>query len=134
MRSWEAVLARTTLTGPRGELVMDRQVVPVHYLSDIDATWTFTDAAGHPHHCEYEAADHYPTLTVVLDARWWCGDCEDEHEDLHRECRQCGEEITPGRTGPGTKYIQGLLTCTLDGEPVSEEQAMALVAEWTPRG
>ena len=123
-------MARTTLTGPRGELVIERQVIPVHYLSDIDADWAFTDAAGHPHHCEYRGADHYPTLRRVVYERYWCEDCEDEHELEHRECRQCGEVIRPGTTGPGTRYIQGLLTCTLDGELISEERAMALAAEW----
>lgn len=127
-------MARTTLTGPGGTLELNREVIPVHYMSDIDAAWTFTDTAGHRHHCAYDAADHYPTLRTVLDGRWWCGDCDDEHEDSHLECRQCGQAITPGMTGPGTKFIAGLTTYTLDGEEITEEQAMALAAEWGNRG
>jgi hypothetical protein len=127
-------MAKTTLTGPRGELVIEREVIPVHYLSDINADWEFTDAAGHRHHCAYKAADHYPTLIRVTYETYWCGECDDEHELAHLECRQCGEVIRPGTTGPGTKYIPGLLTCTLDGELITQEQAMALAAEWGNHG
>lgn len=123
-------MTRFALSGPQGELVIEREIIPVNYLSDIDANWMFTDAAGHVHHCEYEAADHYPTLRRVTDDTWWCEDCEDEHESTHLECRLCGEVIRPGTTGPGTKYIAGMITCTLDGEPVTREQADQVIAEW----
>ncbi len=127
-------MAKTTLTGRMGELVMEREVIPVNYLSDIDAGWRFTDAAGHEHHCEYEAADHDPTLRRVTDDVYWCEDCDDEYEYTVLLCRQCDEEIRPGTTGPGTRFIQGLLTCTLNGEVITEERARELVAEWSPRG
>lgn len=127
-------MARTTLTGSRGTLEVNREAIPVHYMSDIDGNWRFTDAAGHVHHCEYAAPDHYPTLITVLDASWWCEDCHDEHDDTHLECRQCGQEIQPGMTGPGIRYIAGLTTYTLDGEEITEERAMALVAEWKTGG
>ena len=123
-------MARAAITGSHGELVIEREVIPVHYLSDIDANWTFTDTAGHRHHCEYEAAEHYPTLVTVVDETYWCEDCEDEHELTHQACRLCGEKIRPGTTGPGTKYITGVLTCTLDGEPISRERADQVIAEW----
>lgn len=123
-------MPRTAITGPLGELVIERAIIPVHYLTDIDAGWRYTDAAGHAHHCEYEGTDHYPTLREVVEEAYWCEGCEDEHERAHLECRQCGEIIHPGRTGPGTKYIPGLLTCTLDGEPVSPQRAQEIVAEW----
>jgi hypothetical protein len=126
-------MTRTSVSGPRGELIIEREVIPVHYLSDIDAGWTFTDGHGHAHHCEYEAADHYPTLTLVTDGTYWCADCEDEHELSHLECRQCGEEIRPGITGPGVKYIQGAVTCTFNGEPVTQEQARQIAAELAAR-
>lgn len=119
-----------TLSGQHGELVIEREIIPVNYLSDIDAHWKFTDSAGHAHYCAYEAADHYPTLRRITDETWWCGDCEDEHESTHLECRQCGEVIRPGATGPGTKLIAGAITCTLDGEPVTREQADQVIAEW----
>lgn len=123
-------MARFTLSGRQGELAVEREMIPVHYLSDIDAAWTFTDAHGHAHYCEYEAADHYPTLRLVIDDTWWCEDCAGEHEDTHQECRQCGETIRPGITGPGTRHIAGLITCTLNGEPVTQEQAEQIIAEW----
>jgi hypothetical protein len=128
------MVARTTLTGSQGELVMEREVIPVNYLSDIDADWRFTDAAGHEHHCEYEAADPYPTLRRVVYETYWCDTCEDEHELERLECRLCGEKVRPGTTGPGTRFIQGVLTCTFNGEPVTEERARELVAGWDRRG
>lgn len=124
-------MPKTTLSGPRGELVIEREIIPVHYLSDIDANWTFTDAAGHEHHCEYEAADHYPTLRRVTEGTWWCEDCEDEHESTHLACRLCGETIRPGTTGPGTKYIPGMITATFNGELISRERAEQIAAEWS---
>jgi hypothetical protein len=127
-------MAKTTLSGRAGVLEVEREVIPVHYLSDIDAGWRFTDAAGHEHHCEYEAPDHYPTLVRVTDETYWCDTCGDEHELDHLECRQCGERIRPGTTGPGTKFIQGLITYTLDGEPITEERARELIAEWDFHG
>lgn len=128
-------MTRATLSGPRGELVFEREVIPVHYMNDIDGDWRFTDAAGHRHHCEYRGADHYPTLARVVYHTGWDEDCGEEYELTHLECRQCGEEVTPGMTGPGTKFIQGVLTCTLDGEYITEERAMALAAKWrTARG
>lgn len=123
-------MTRFTLSGQQGELVIEREIIPVNYLSDIDASWKFTDAAGHPHHCEYEAADHYPTLRQVTDEPWWCEDCEDEHESTHLECRQCGEAICPGTTGPGTRYIPSMITCTLNGELITREQADQVIAKW----
>jgi hypothetical protein len=123
-------MARASLSGPRGELVIEREMIPVHYMSDIDAGWRYTDANGHRHYCDYEAADHYPTLREVTDETWWCADCADEHEDSHLECRQCGEVIRPGTTGPGTRLIAGPVTYTLNGEPVTEEQARELISGW----
>jgi hypothetical protein len=123
-------MARTTLTGPQGVLDVQREVIPVHYLSDIDANWRFTDAAGHAHHCEYEAADRYPTLRRVTDETYWCESCRDEHELDHLECRQCGERIVPGTAGPGTKHIQGMTTYTFNGEEISPERAREIVAGW----
>jgi hypothetical protein len=127
-------MTRVTMTGNKGTLDVQREVIPVHYLSDIDANWRFTDAAGHAHHCEYTASDHYPTLIRVTDETYWCGDCDDEHELARLECRQCGEHVTPGITGPGTKFLQGAVTYRFNGEVVSEERAREIIAEWNPRG
>lgn len=127
-------MAKTTLSGKQGVLEVEREVVPVNYLSDLDANWKFTDAAGHEHYCEYDARDHYPTLIRVTDETYWCESCDDEHELEHQECRQCGEHIRPGATGPGTKFIPGLITYTFNGEIITAEQAREIVAEWDFRG
>jgi hypothetical protein len=111
------------------ELRTERELTAVHYEHDLDAGWRFTDAAGHRHHCEYEAADHYPTLRRVTDRVYWCEGCCDEHDDSHLECRQCGEHVVPGITGPGVMHIWGPVTYYLDGEPVSAEQAEAFIAQ-----
>lgn len=124
-------MTRVSLTGPQGELVIEREVIQVSYLSDIDASWTFTDAAGHRHYCDYDAADHYPTLILVTDETYWCETCQDEHELTHLGCRQCGETIRPGTTGPGIRYIPGMMTCTLDGEVISPERAQEIAMEWS---
>lgn len=125
-------MTRTTLSGPQGTLSVEREVIPVSYLTDIDADWRYTDAHGHRHHCEYEAADHYPTLRRVVYEMYWCDDCEDEHELSRLECRQCGEVITPGMTGPGTKFIAGLITYTLNGEEITPERAQQIIEQWRP--
>jgi hypothetical protein len=127
-------MARTTLTGPRGTLDVQREMTPVHYVSDLDANWRFTDAAGHPHRCEYDAADNYPTLLLVVEETYWCETCCDEHQAVHRECRQCGETVTPGTTGPGTRYIAGLTTYTFNGEEITPEKAQEIIAEWRAGG
>jgi hypothetical protein len=124
-------MPKTTLTGPRGELVIEREVIPVNYLSDMDANWTFTDAHGHEHYCDYEAADHYPTLTRVIYETYWCEECEDEHDSARLECRLCGETIRPGTTGPGTKFIPGVITATFNGEEITAERAQQIAAEWS---
>lgn len=123
-------MAKTTLSGSRGTLNVETERTPVHYLSDIDAGWRYTDANGHEHHCDYGAADPYPTLRTVLYETYWCDNCGDEHELSRLECRQCGEAITPGRTGPGVKYITGLTTYTFNGEEVTPEQAAGIIAGW----
>jgi hypothetical protein len=120
---------------PGGELVITRELVEVHYLSDQDHGWKFTDAAGH-HHAwaagggEWPSPANYPTLKIVVDEIYWCGDCRDEHTHEHLECVQCGERIYPGTTGPGTIYVDGPVTITYNGEEISQEQADQLIAEY----
>jgi hypothetical protein len=117
-------VSRTEITDSGGRtLTVAREDIRVDYLSDIDASWKFTDAAGHAHRCDYDAADHYPTLRLVWDETYWCEACRDEHEVAHRECRLCGEVIVPGTTGPGTKWLRGTAGYFIDGEPATQEQA-----------
>jgi hypothetical protein len=112
----------SSATGPGGEqLTFRREVTEVSYLTDLDRNWTFTDRNGHRHYCDYEAADHYPTLLAVYDEDHWCADCGGDYAPLdHYECRQCGEQVTPGMTGPGVIHVSGLeewtLTETLTGD------------------
>jgi len=108
---------------------VQQQMINVDYMSDIDGNWKHTDKAGHQHWCEYDAQDHYPTLKEVRGETYWCGDCRDEHEDSHLECRLCGEMITPGTTGPGSKWIPGMVEATIDGEPATMEEVQALLRE-----
>jgi hypothetical protein len=106
--------------------------VEIHYLSDIDAAWRFTDAAGHRHRCEYDAAEHWPTLREIADQTWWCDDCRDEHTDTHWECRLCGEHIRPGMTGPGTKLLPGPVTYYIGGEIATADEARAFAESLRP--
>lgn len=124
-------MSEAFVTGPDGRtLRVISDMIRVDYISDISATWKFTDAAGHGHRCDYDAADHYPTLREVSGRTWWCDDCQDEHEDAHLECRLCGETIRPGMTGPGTKWLPGRTEYLLDGEPVTPERAREIAGQW----
>lgn len=95
--------------GPGGaSLAVRREITPVHYDSDLDRNWRYTDHAGHQHYCDYDAPDHYPTLRAVYDEDHWCEDCQGDYQPLLRyECPQCGETIRPGTTGPGVVNIAG---------------------------
>jgi hypothetical protein len=117
-------VSETSVTGPDGRVLsITTEMVRVDYMTDMDANWKFTDAAGHAHYCDYDAAVHYPTLREVSDGTWWCGSCRDEHEDTHLECRACGEPVKPGMTGPGTKWLPGPRYYWIDGVPATPEQA-----------
>jgi hypothetical protein len=122
-------MGETSVTGPDGRVLsITTEMVRVDYLTDMDANWKFTDAAGHGHWCDYDGVLHYPTLHEVSDGTWWCGSCRDEHEDTHLECRACGETVRPGVTGPGTKWLPGLRDYWIDGVPVTPEEALQFLA------
>jgi hypothetical protein len=101
-------------------------------LPQPDEGWTYTDHVGHPHRWD----NGYPTLVLVIDETYWCTDCGDEHTDDHWECPLCGEEIKPGTRGPDLfrRYIPGLTSYSLDGEPITREQAMALAQQVIEEG
>lgn len=110
-------------------------------LPYANPAWTYTDTHGHAHHYE----DGYPTLTRVVDARYWVpepwewdeprpnwgegeGPGEWVEED-HLECPQCGEHITPGTTIDSyRRFIRGPRSAYLNGEPISGERAEELLA------
>jgi len=101
-------------------------------LPQPDPRWTYTDHAGHRHAygADGPAPDRYPTLVLRESEPYWCPDCEDEHTDTWFECPLCGEKITPGTfvdTSP--KYISGFTSHLIDGEPVTEAEGKALLAE-----
>jgi hypothetical protein len=117
-------VSETSVTGPGGRVLsITAERIRVDYMTDMDADWKFTDAAGHGHWCDYDGALHYPTLREVSDGTWWCEDCQDEHENTHLECRWCGETIRPGITGPGTRWLPGRQEYWIDGLPVTPAQA-----------
>ena len=122
-------MSETEITTPAGVLRIEREVVEVTSNAPRrDPDWVFTDAHGHEH--RWNGHD-LPSLRWVADETYWCFDCNDEHDDDgHYECRECGEEITPGmRPAPGHReFLPGLTTITLDGEPISEEQAREFLA------
>lgn len=116
-----------------GDLRFEREVIEVtSSLPSADEGWRFSDAAGHEHYYR----DGYPTLVAVVDDRYWCDDCGDEHIDSHWECPQCGERITPGLVGPDCfrRFAPGRAKWTLDGQPISEERAQEIIEARRGRG
>lgn len=101
-------------------------------LPQPDPNWTYTDHAGHQHAygTDGSVTDRYPTLALRKGKPYWCADCQDEHTDTWLECPRCGEKITPGTyidTSP--KYLPGLTSYLIDGQPVSKEEGDALFAQ-----
>lgn len=90
-----------------------------------DEKWQFTDAHGHEHHY----APGYPTLRWIVDETW-TDEFGDEMEDGHYECPRCGEHIAPGLTFyPYRRYIAGPTEWTLNGQPITEDEARAWLTE-----
>jgi len=102
-------------------------MIQINYLTDQDHNWRDTDSNGHEHRW-HDAPDHYPTLREDGGDTHWCDDCRDEHADTWLVCRQCGERVTPGITGPGSMTIPGVTSYFLNGEPITKEHADVLLA------
>jgi hypothetical protein len=116
----------STITGEFGELRIDVEQIDVTSCGRrVDETWRYTDQAGHEHYWR----DGYPTLVEIVDERYWCDDCEDEHTETHLECPLCGESIVPGTRSAGTyrEFRPGRKSITLNGEPISEERANEII-------
>lgn len=97
-----------------------------------DERWRFTDAAGHEHRYERQAAgDYYPTLRWFVTERYWRADCEDEHTEGEWICPLCDEVITPGTAGPDMfrRYVPGRTTYYLGDEEISEARYRELEAQ-----
>jgi hypothetical protein len=122
----------TTIRGDFGTLEAETEMIDVTSgLPYPNERWTYTDRQGHEHRYSRRAAgDYYPTLVWVVDETYWCEDCRDEHTDGHYECAICGEHITPRLRGPdlSRKYIPGLTSYYLNGEPITKERADELMA------
>lgn len=92
-----------------------------------DPVWRTRDSHGHEHHYA-DAINRYPTLQLVSGEPYWCDGCCDEHRDTWYECRQCHDKITPGtRIDHNPKWIAGPTYYSLDGEPISEDEARPLI-------
>ncbi len=114
--------------GGFGELRIETDMIDVTSIGpEPDPDWDYTDHHEHRHfHSDTE--DPYPTLKWVIDYRYWCEDCHDEHTEGHRACKQCDERISPGTMHfPGRRYVPGLPECYLNGEPISPERARELI-------
>lgn len=99
-------------------------------LPQPDPTWRTRDANGHEH-AYADQPDHYPTLKREHGETYWCGDCDDEHQDSWLVCRLCGERVDPGTVIDTTpQWLPGPSAYLLDGMPISKEQGDELVAEW----
>jgi hypothetical protein len=114
-------------------LTVERESVDVTAISEPDPAWTYTDMAGHEHRAVSEDAPHvdrvtYPTLLRKYGDETWCWECQDTHRDEWLECADCGERITPGTRAGRPRSILGMITYTIDDEPVSEQAAQDFIA------
>lgn len=121
-----------TFRAPAGTLEIHTEQIDVtSALPYPDKRWTYTDQQGHDHYWR----EGYPTLTWIVDSSetYWCEDCGEEHErtEGHYECPLCGETIAPGLCPPDTfrRFAPGRTSYTLDGQPITKEQAEAIIEE-----
>jgi hypothetical protein len=116
------------ISGSFGELRIETDQIEVtSNPPKPDKNWRYTDQQGHEHYWQ----DGYPTLVTIVDKTYWCGECRDEHEEMHLECPICHEHITPGMVGPSgfREFVPGRTSYWLNGKPISEERAKLLIAE-----
>lgn len=105
-------------------LEIDREVIRIDFgvpPQEPDPDWRRIDGEGHLHAW---VDGKTPTLTWVVDRRWYCEDCQEEHEDGHLACAICGEAIEPGRKpGPTTQLKPGRVSYLLCGQPIAKTDA-----------
>lgn len=115
---------KRVIRGDFGVIEIRQEIIRIDtLLPQLDPDWEQVDEAGHKH----SGDNLYKTLREVEDETYWCSDCRDDHTDSHLECKKCKQEIHPGTRAPRPEFIQGVLTITLNGEPITEEDAKALV-------
>ena len=115
------------ISWPNG-LTVEREVIEVTSSCEPDFTWAHTDEHGHEHRWAgtWDKATT-PTLRFIVDFE---GD-EEMPDTGHYECVACGDRVPAPRTTPSPykRYMAGVLHCTLNGEPISEQEARAMVGE-----
>lgn len=116
-----------TFTADDGLGDLQFECEPIEITSNLpepDKGWRFTDTNGHEHYWR----DGYVTLVLVDDERYWCEDCGEDHVESHWECPLCGEHIEPRTVVyPYRRWMPGLRSWTLNGEPISEERAQQII-------
>ncbi len=123
------------------EYTMRRDMIDVTSMNRPDTTWKVVDAAGHEHrwYVDGKSAGHYdpsahhelPTLVWVTTGAGHYPDGS-EYDVGHYECRECGEEVEHPRSTSDsfTQRIPfGVITCEIDGVPVTREQFEKSYAE-----
>lgn len=93
-----------------------------------DPKWSFTDEHGHTH--TWESGTWHRVQDDPDEPPFWFDvDGEEHNAPSHTECKLCGEHVHPGTRGPSAfrEFIPGPLHCTLNGQPISREEAVALV-------
>lgn len=124
--------AGSEVTGDFGTLRAEVDMIDVtSALPYADESWTYTDQQGHRH----RYGKGYPTLTWIVDERYWDEGLGEEVEDGHWECPLCGEPITPGtQVDYSKRYIPGMTHYYLNDEEISEADYQRVAAQITQRG
>ena len=106
-------------------LVCDAPHFEVTPMRVPDTKWRYTDQHGHEH--RWADNETVPTVRRVVDA-----DVTDEYPEInHYECRECGDRVEPAMRMPDCRmYARGLPQWSLDGQPITEADAKALMEQW----
>lgn len=85
-----------------------------------DPEWRSTDRNGHSH---YWTQLGFPTLRWVPEPQW-CEQHQEDHDEGHYECAECGSKIEPGTLvvgGTHRETVSGISSYFIDDEPVDEK-------------
>ena len=108
------------------QLGVSRDVTPVYtFGSSPNKNWRHTDSSGHEHYWD----GGYPTLNDIQEEVYDEYEHEKYHIHIRWECKECGEEIHPATRMGETIYVEGSITYTLNGEPITEEEYLRLRSE-----
>lgn len=117
---------------------MTRDMIDVTSMCRPDTSWKSTDKEGHEHRWYEEilegelkgdlipATEYNPQAKYVVPSVMEIVDvpATDEYpEEVHYECKQCGEVIHSGMTSdPMEVWVAGMIHYKVDGLPVSKEE------------